>query len=54
MSHFRQVQNKNQNSFEIAFGTFGSVTKSMPTMPQGLLGTPKGDNDEEPCLFGLA
>jgi len=31
-----------------------SVTKSMPTISQGYLGTPKGDSDEEPCLLGLA
>ena len=31
-----------------------SVTKSMPTISQGLLGTPKGNNDEEPFLLDLA
>ena len=25
----------------------------MPTISQGQLGTPKGDNDEKPCLLGL-
>ena len=26
----------------------------MPTIPQGLLGTPKGDYDEDPCILELA